>query len=372
MSTAYRVVVGDRTLVKKVIVGTPLDTVVIGPYADIDNIIGVDTSAKADGAIFAYDSASGNWIASDNPFLEVDGKFYPSDSVHTNILIRRSGTQGEPIYLQQGELAYSFLSDTATDGFGNGGDRLYIATGENNDSGYSTNIDIIGGKYFTDLLNHQQGTLTKNSAILVDSDRKIDLLLADSASMAILRVTEEGIIQRVRTNRIQLPTGSTSLFLLDNQGNSLIEADSGDGVVLYWNGTPQLRTDDGSINVLNNLDVSGITTLDSTTIDGNLLVTGDVVVQGETTNLSTTQLLIEDKQIVIGDNTPYNSPEFAHNAGIALGDSAFPIAFMRYKNDPISPVSRDSAYWEFYPGIKASRLEVPVLEFEVIDCGTYA
>jgi len=369
---AYRIVVGDTTFVKKVIVGTPLDNVVIGPYADIDNIVGVDTSTKTDGGIFIYDSDTNTWIAGEIPFLEVDGKFYPSDSAHTNILIRRSGTQGEPVYLQQGELAYSFLSDPSTDGFGNGGDRLYIATGPNNDSGYSDNIDIIGGRYFTNLLNHQQGKLTKNSAILVDSDRRVDLLLADSASVSILRASTEGIIEKVVTGRLQLPPDEISFFILDNQGNSLLEADSGDGLTLFWSGTPQARTDEGSFNVLNNFDVSGIATLDSTTVDGDLLVTGNLFVQGETTNLSTTQLLIEDKQIVIGDNTPYNSPSLADGAGIALGDSAFPIAFMRYKNDPTNPVSRDSACWDFYPGICTPKINVPILEFEVIDCGTYA
>lgn len=369
----YKVVVGDRTFVKKVIVGTPLDTVVIGPYADIDNIVGVDTSAKGDGTFFVYDSASGNWVAQDNPIIDVDGRFYPSDSVHSNILIRRSGTQGEPTYLQQGELAYSFLADPSTDGFGNGGDRLYIATGSNNDSGYSTRIDVIGGRYFTNLLNHQQGVLTANSAILVDENKRVNNFLADSASVAILRVSTEGIIEKVITDTVQLPSSNFRFSLLDAIGNSLIIADSGDGVKLFYAGVEQARTDSGNtFSILGNLKVYGVSTLDSTTVNGDLVVTRNLTVLGDTTNLSTTQLLIEDKQVVIADNTPYNIPQLANDAGIALGDSAFPIAYMRYKNDPLNPVSRDSAYWEFYPGIRVPKIEVPVFEFEVIDCGTYA
>lgn len=367
----YKVMVGDRTYVKKVIVGTPLDTVVIGPYADFDNIVGVDTSAKSEGTALIYDSASGSWIAGEYQVDVVDGKTYPSDSAHTNILIRRSGTQGEPVYLQQGELAYSFLRDNLTDGFGNGGDRLYIATGANNDSGYSTRIDVIGGKYFTDLLNHPQGTLTANSAILVDSDKKVDNFLADSASIDLLRVSTEGIIEQVRTSKIILPV-ATPLRILDNSNNTLLQAESAGAIGLYYNNELQAITADSAFRVIHDLDVAGFTTLDSTRIDGDLIVTRNLTVLGETTNLSTTQLLIEDKQIVIGDNTPYNTPQLGNGAGIALGDSALAIAYMRYLNDPANPVSRDSAYWEIYPGIKTPKLEVPILEFQVIDCGFYA
>lgn len=368
----YKVMVGDKTYVKKVVVGTPLDTVVIGPYADFDNIVGVDTTGKADGTFLVYDSDSGNWVPQENIIIDVDGRVYPSDSAHSNILIRRSGTQGQPIYLQQGELAYSFLRDNLTDGFGNGGDRLYIATGENNDSGYSTRIDVIGGKYFTDLLNHPQGTLTANSAILVDSDKKVDSFLADSASISILRVSTEGIIEQVRTSDVILKADGTPLQIFDNSGNTLVQIDSGGSVKLSYGDSVQALTDTNSFRVINNFDVGGITTLDSTTIDGNLVVTKDLIVQGETTNLSTTQLLIEDQQIVIADNTPYNSPELANGAGFALGDSALAIAYMRYENDPANPVSRDSAYWYIYPGIRTPKLDVPVLEFELIDCGIYA
>lgn len=368
----YKVVVGDRTFVKKVIVGTPLDTVVIGPYADFDNIVGVDTTGKAEGSFLVYDSASGNWVPQDNVLIDVDGRFYPSDSDHSNILIRRSGTQGQPVYLQQGELAYSFLRDNLTDGFGNGGDRLYIATGENNDSGYSTRIDVIGGKYFTDLLNHPHGVLTKNSAIIVDSDKRVNVLLADSAAVDILRVSTEGIIEKVTTETVQLPVGSLRFSLLDAVGNNMIVADSGGAVKLFYNGIQQATTDSDKFRVENDFEVFGLSFLDSTFVDGDLTVSGNLTVLGETTNISSTQLVIEDKQIVIGDNTPYNSPELANGAGFALGDSALAIAYMRYENDPTNPVSRDSAYWYVYPGIRTPKLDVPVLEFELIDCGFYA
>lgn len=121
------------------------------------------------------------------------------DSSTATILIRRSSTKGRPVeagtgnsLLQVGELAYSSLVDTEDDGFGNGGDRLYIGSGNvlreevnvgTADSAthyYSSEITTIGGKYFTDMLNHQRGIVVPGSALLVDDNKKLNELLVDS------------------------------------------------------------------------------------------------------------------------------------------------------------------------------------------------
>lgn len=88
--------------------------------------------------------------------------------------IKRSGTSGNPATLGQGELAYSYLTDNGS----NGGDRLYIGTGTEI-AGDAANHEVIGGKYFTQMLDHTKGTLTANSAIIVDADSKIDQLKVD-------------------------------------------------------------------------------------------------------------------------------------------------------------------------------------------------
>ena len=65
-----------------------------------------------------------------------------------SIKIKRSDTAGNPPVLGAGELAYSGLPDNGA----NGGDRLYIGMGvETNDN--AVNHLVIGGKYFTDLIN---------------------------------------------------------------------------------------------------------------------------------------------------------------------------------------------------------------------------
>ena len=92
------------------------------------------------------------------------------------IKIKRSGTSGAPSSLKLGEQAYSYLSGTQS----NGGDRLYIGTGGVDGSGNAAQIDVVGGKYFTDQLDHVKGTLTASSAIVVDANKKIDNLIVDN------------------------------------------------------------------------------------------------------------------------------------------------------------------------------------------------
>jgi hypothetical protein len=94
------------------------------------------------------------------------------------IKIRRSGSSGSPQELAQGELAYSYLGGTQN----NGGDRLFVGTGTEI-NGAATNIEVIGGKYFTDKLDHVPGILSANSAIIVDSGNKIDILNIDNITI---------------------------------------------------------------------------------------------------------------------------------------------------------------------------------------------
>jgi hypothetical protein len=90
----------------------------------------------------------------------------------TIIKIKNSGVSGSPSALATGELAYSYLTGTLS----NGGERLYIGTGtEDAQTGAAANIEVIGGTYFTSKLDHTPGTLTASSALIVDSNSKIDI-----------------------------------------------------------------------------------------------------------------------------------------------------------------------------------------------------
>lgn len=78
------------------------------------------------------------------------------------IQIKRSDSTDTPESLNFGELAYSFSSN-----------NLFIGTSSN------TVITIAGGS-FMDYLNHTPGTLTANSAIIVDANSNIDNLSVEN------------------------------------------------------------------------------------------------------------------------------------------------------------------------------------------------
>lgn len=94
----------------------------------------------------------------------------------TRIKILTTGaTTSAPSNIKTGELAYSYVAGTQ----GNNGDRLYIGTGAES-GGVASSVDLIGGKYFTGLLDHVHGTLTASSAIITDSNNKINQLNVDN------------------------------------------------------------------------------------------------------------------------------------------------------------------------------------------------
>lgn len=94
------------------------------------------------------------------------------------IRIKRSSVSGNPSTLGAGELAYSNLTDNGS----NGGDRLYIGMGTET-SGNAANHIVIGGKYFTDMLDHSKGVLTASSALITDSSSKLDNLKVDNLDL---------------------------------------------------------------------------------------------------------------------------------------------------------------------------------------------
>ncbi len=96
----------------------------------------------------------------------------------TIIKIKRSALTAVPGTLGQGELAYTYGTGTQA----NAGDRLFIGTGTET-AGAAANIEIIGGKYFTEMLKHVPGVLTASGALIVDTNKKIDTLFVDNLKL---------------------------------------------------------------------------------------------------------------------------------------------------------------------------------------------
>jgi hypothetical protein len=135
------------------------------------------------------------------------------------IRIKRSGTAASaPSPLANGELAYSAAAGTQ----GNGGDRLYIGFGTET-AGNAANQFVIGGKYFTDMLDHVHGVVTASSALIVDSNKKLDELNVDNLTLNANTISSTdsngnisldpngtGYVQIVGTNGLVIPVGTNA------------------------------------------------------------------------------------------------------------------------------------------------------------------
>ena len=100
----------------------------------------------------------------------------------TRIKILTTGaTTTAPANIYTGELAYSYVAGTQS----NNGDRLYICTGTENT--YAPSVDVIGGKYFTTMLDHAHGTTTASSALITDANSHVS-----AVNTAALKIAATG------------------------------------------------------------------------------------------------------------------------------------------------------------------------------------
>jgi hypothetical protein len=184
------------------------------------------------------------------------------------IKIKRSGTSGAPSSLKLGELAYSYLTASGNP-TSNGGDRLFIGANGVNGSGNANDIIVIGGKYFTDLLDHTRGTLTASSALIVDSDKKLDELLVDDLSL------NGNILSVSGNNNLKLQAGSTNIIELAS-GNYIAGGIYTGSQLILDSGISslkQLRDGDVSLVVGTANSATSTVTLNN---DGSLTVPGTI------------------------------------------------------------------------------------------------
>ena len=134
------------------------------------------------------------------------------------IKIKRSTSTATPSSLVAGELAYSDQSD-----------KLFI--GQPSDNA----VTVIGGKLFMDMLDHAAGTLTAASAIVVDSNSKINKLLTGDIrinnSTNQIDTTSGDLILNPTSNldinagTIDISTQATQFSIIDNSATALTIAE---------------------------------------------------------------------------------------------------------------------------------------------------
>jgi hypothetical protein len=262
----------------------------------------------------------------------------------TLIKIKRSSTSNVP-NLGQGELGYSWGTSTYTDAQSasiTSHGKLYLGTGTET-GGLAANIEAIGGKYFTDLLDHGHGTLTSNSAVIVDSANKINVWNVDN-----LRLDANTISSTNSDGDITIsPNGSGEIVIPDN--TFLTFGTSKDTKITYdettddrlevtgadWNfangvaikiadttsatsSTTGALTITGGVGIAENLHVGGTATVNGLSVLSSFSVSdltvtadltvqgGDIIVSNSATNISIKDNIANSFSIKQGSNTYFN------------------------------------------------------------------
>lgn len=222
------------------------------------------------------------------------------------IRIKRSQTSGNPSTLAAGELAYSALSDNGS----NGGDRLYVGIGTET-NGNAANHLVIGGTYFTDKLDHALGTLTANSAILVDGDKKIDNLKVDNLDLDGNTITSTGDLSLTVASNGTTTITSNAASSSTSTGALVVTGGLGVGGDMYVSGS--ISADSASFASINNTPIGNVTpstgaftaldvdniningnSITSTDTDGNIVITPDGTGKVQLTNVEVYQTSAAD------------------------------------------------------------------------------
>ena len=179
------------------------------------------------------------------------------------IKIKRSASTAAPSTISAGELAYSESSK-----------KLFYGA-----IAGSNAYQIIGGKLYTDMLDHTAGTLTASSAVLVDSNSKIDVLNVDNITLngnTVSTTDSNGdlVLDPQGTGAISLDSATldasaqaTEFKIVDNSATSLVIKE---GSTAYMS----FVTTNGSENILVGKSME---------FDGTTQFDGDVTINGDTT-----------------------------------------------------------------------------------------
>ena len=231
----------------------------------------------------------------------------------TNIIkIKRTTGSTAPSSLNAGELAFSGGSGTQS----NMGQRLFIG-----DPANSNAVTVIGGNYFSNLMDHAHGTTTASSVLIVDANKSTSelrtaaLYLGTSGSDTLITATAaelntlDGITSTAA--ELNLLDGSTTGTVVASKA---VVVDSNKDITGYRNITLTGELDAATLDVSGDVDIDGTTNLDNTDIDGSLTVDGAVDINATTFDIDAT----DDIDIDTSDTT----------GGIAIGtaNSGVPIS----------------------------------------------
>ena len=240
------------------------------------------------------------------------------------IKIKRTTGTTAPSSLNAGELAYSGGAGTQ----GNNGQRLFIG-----DPANSNAVTVIGGNYFSNLLDHAHGTTTASSALIVNAAKSTSelrtpaLYLGTSGNDTLVTSTaaELNVLDGITTN-------VTELNYLDGTAlgtviaSKVVAVDANKDITGFRNVTTTGQLAAASLDIGGSIDVDGDSYLDNTDIDGSLIVDGSIDFNTTTFDLDATGLVTIDSSnasgIRIGANSSAKPITIGHTTSeVTVGDN---------------------------------------------------
>ena len=212
----------------------------------------------------------------------------------TNIIkIKRSTGTAAPGSLNAGELAFTGGAGTQ----GNNGQRLFIG-----DPANSNAVTVIGGNYFTNMMDHALGTTTASSALLVDANKSTSELRTAALYLGTSGSDTQVNATAAELNIMDGGTSATSTTLADadrvvvNDGGTMKQVALTD-FETYFESALDTLSNVTSVGTLTSLAVDNITintnTISSTNSNGNIILapngTGDVAITADTLSVTATE-----------------------------------------------------------------------------------
>tara|TARA_R110002074_G_scaffold1053_1_gene6364 strand:+ start:836 stop:1951 length:1116 start_codon:yes stop_codon:yes gene_type:complete len=220
------------------------------------------------------------------------------------IQIKRTTGVGKPSSVAQGELFYAYGSN------GTYGKRLAIG---HVDGGGST-PEIIGGSFFTNMLDHTPGELTASSAIITDSSSQINnLYIKNQGGVRLYETTANGSNFTLIRGAASLSSDVTYTLPASPVNGRILSTDASG--TLSWiaqGGTLQVAADSGSNDNVtlssDTLTFEGTANEIETTVSNNKIniglptnvtISGNLTVSGTTTTVSSTTVNVADSMLAL-------------------------------------------------------------------------
>ena len=210
-------------------------------------------------------------------------------------ILTTASTTNAPSNIKTGELAYSYVTGTQA----NNGDRLYVGTGTES-GGVAASVDLIGGKYFTGLLDHVHGTTTASSALIVDANKHVSDLNIGSLALE----SSGGSGQVVTSIVTAMPSTPTDAQLITAQGvkefvdtiDLSVSGDSGSIAIDVFTGAATAEETLGIIGTANEIETAASGNNVTIGLPTNVTIAGelDVTTLDVATSAAIASATIED------------------------------------------------------------------------------